>query len=104
MSKITVGDKTYRCLDGWYQECGDQLVKVTSVGPEVLDEIERLRAMFPKTADGVPVVPGQLVWHRDWRGNVSKAYGEWQSPFPNLLRCCYSTREAAEAARTEVVE
>ena len=44
MSKITFGDKTYRCLDGWYQECGNQLVKVNHVGPEVLDEIERLQA------------------------------------------------------------
>ena len=79
-------------------------------------EIERLRAIvdrLPKCwrlnesgelVQDVPVVPEQQVWHRDWRGTVSETCGEWESPFPNLLRCCYDTPAAAEAARTEVKE
>jgi hypothetical protein len=79
-------------------------------------EIERLLAIvakLPKTADGVPVVPGMRVWwvcnRAIWAGTVDgvtcdqvwlipdegEHWGTW-SPSD-----CYSTREAAEKAAGE---
>ena len=69
---------------------------------ELSDCIRRLRSivdMLPKTADRVPVAPGVDVFHRDFLGGVTEQRAEWAVPFPGLLVCCYSTREAAEAAR-----
>lgn len=66
------------------------------------DEIERLQAIvdrLPKTADGSPILPGQVVYHRDRRGKIRPETMVLASPFPHLLKCCYSTREAAEAAK-----
>lgn len=90
-------------------------------------EIERLHAIvdrLPKTADGVPIAPGDELWCIDsedgWEGAITVRdvecvgkYGEETSCW--LIRStgrnelwaedCYSTREAAaEAARTEVGE
>lgn len=62
-------------------------------------EIERLRAVvnkLPMTADGVPVVPGMTVYHRDWRGEVTEERTSWAPPYPKVFSCCYSTREAVE--------
>ena len=74
----------------------------------------RLRAIvdkLPKTADGVPVVPGMEVWAKK---NPSDSTVQsfivcqdsvWASRFGGMSRAgawliskCYSTREAAEAA------
>ncbi len=62
------------------------------------DRLQTIVDKLPKTADGVPVVPGIKVWHRDYLGVVTEEAGVWKPPFPGLLVCCYSTREAAEAA------
>lgn len=74
--------------------------------------VERL----PKTADGVPVTPGQLIWPRsdimqpeDEEGTAVKCRwyicdplgGELIEDDELDLSKCYSTRAAAEAARTE---
>ena len=66
-------------------------------------EIERLRAIvdrLPKTADGVPMVPGLRVWI--WFGGkiteaVHSGTDPKQSYWGNAL-WCYSTKEAAEEA------
>ena len=78
---------------------------------EAADELERLSAIvekLPKTADGVPVVPGVdnvWQWHSDWGWtecavelggcvdeHLADAYG-------GSIKYCYSTREAALAAK-----
>lgn len=70
-------------------------------------EIERLRAIverLPKTADGVPVTPGMAYWfeYMDTPGEFGQLHAS------EIYNCngdvvfntyCYSTREAAEAAR-----
>ena len=89
------------------------------------EEVERLRAKLPKTADGVPVVPGMTLWHPpsddlDIDGTIfhSPACRCWAGPVhPWLIHCgtgahshagpvdvreYYSTREAAEAAKREL--
>lgn len=65
--------------------------------------VERL----PKTADGVPVVPGDVVFHptghyshvTDRRGVRLYGNGEWVD-----IESCYSTIEAAEAAAEAAVK
>ena len=89
------------------------------------DEIERLRAIedqMPTTADEVPVVPGSVVWfpYNDFTFGegphkcIVKPFQDWEDDDGDLLVWCemesedwvskslddcYSTREAAEAAR-----
>lgn len=65
-------------------------------------ELEAVVAKLPKTKDRVPVVPGDVVYHpngqhshvTDARGVRLYMTGEWVG-----VDTCYSTREAAEAAR-----
>jgi len=74
-------------------------------------EIERLRAVvakLPHTADGVPVVPGMVVWTAYWSGPRKEVVAEfvvqvdkptiWASGLADVGQL-YSTKEAAEAAR-----
>lgn len=78
-------------------------------------EIARLRSIvdkLPKTADGVPVVPGMELFFSDHSGNGSVAECRtcfaWEKrkhtnsagPYPEYVqeRTCFTTREAAEAA------
>lgn len=82
--------------------------KATAMVREVMDErdsaraeLAALKSKLPKTKDGVSVVPGMTVYHLDWQGVITKEFGHWESPFPNLLRSCYSTRAAAEHAAKE---
>ncbi len=76
-------------------------------------ENERLRGVvekLPKTEDGVPVLVGDYVWFLDYYADeITKCIVAETSPFPaedwawwNDLSGCYSTREAAEAARKAV--
>ncbi len=64
-------------------------------------EVERLQAeiaKLPKTADGVPVIPGEpLFWLDPTTKTIHKAdiMGSPMGLFPE----CYSTQAAAEAAR-----
>lgn len=91
--------------------------------PARVRELEAIVAKLPKTADGVPIVPGMKLWvpafdeveddggiyHHavTYEGPVSDrhiVYGgaDWmQGPIPLKGRTFYSTREAAEAAKQE---
>lgn len=86
-------------------------------------ELERLQAIvdqLPKTIDGVPVLPGMVLWYvsfslasrvevvslddlgSDWPATVRKAISASDSSgstFRWHVQGCYSSREAAEAAR-----
>ncbi len=91
--------------------------EVVEKGGGVAGEIERLRAIvdkLPKTADGVPIIPGQtIVWVRlNGTGEWVKAKchwsilanntGSWVMDFtPRGPEHSYSTREAAEAAAND---
>jgi hypothetical protein len=64
-------------------------------------ERDRLQAIvdrLPKTADGVPVVPGQFIYASDGKAVMMLRYAEndGRMAYPEV---CYSTREAAVAAR-----
>jgi hypothetical protein len=85
-----------------------------------LEELERVVGKLPKTADGVPVVPGDLVWHPLHIGKrpctvfggendpreyeVTIILGMGKDNFVNKSDTvsateCYSTREAAITAQ-----
>ncbi len=64
-------------------------------------DLQAIVDKLPKTADGVPIVPGMRVYHRDWKGNVTDERTSWAPPYPKVFCCCYSSREAAEAARVK---
>lgn len=81
---------------------------------EQQSEIERLRAIvgrLPKTADGVPITPGAVLYDRccghafpvtgfnTRDGVLSCLYGD--SGFDAICSGYYSTREAAEKARSQ---
>jgi hypothetical protein len=79
--------------------------------PSTRAEVERLQAIvdkLPKTADGVRVVPHvDIVWaiyngrigNRHWyRGDQNWVYGEFSHHTVRVDKC-YSSREAAEAAK-----
>lgn len=79
-------------------------------------EVERLQAIvdrLPKTADGVVVLPGMKLYAHDGNYIESMDVGyKWEkrddsshpSPVYHLERYCYSTHEAAEAARDDANE
>ena len=88
----------------WAEKC------YQCVGEDAAVEIGRLRAIvdkLPKTANGVPVVPGMKLWD----ANVSLAPygpidvvmagndGDYYQPHEWDWDNCYSTKEAAEAAK-----
>jgi len=63
----------------------------------VANEVHRLQAIvdkLPKTADGVPVVPGDIAYTTDGRSMRINT-----SASGHVISDCYSTREAAEAAK-----
>jgi hypothetical protein len=84
-----------------------------------LYQVQRKRAAaeaivdrLPKTADGVPVVPGMELWHAgtSWSGKGDYAWCFYRRPSSGelevvftlcsvLVSQCYSTRAAAEAAK-----
>ena len=104
------------------EQIGKTIVKLTQENADLSREVERLEAIvrrIPLTADGVPVVPGDVVW-----GKIGLSAREgvvvWHSgKSADGLSCfscgtgpqatehtgyrsidkCYSTREAAEKAR-----
>ena len=74
---------------------------------EIYDRIAELEAIvekLPKTADGVAVVPEETVWFRGmgltvrWHHSLQRWAGVQGSWCPDISSC-YSTREAAEAAK-----
>ena len=69
-----------------------------------LDETEQLQAIvdrLPKTADGVPVGPGDVIYSLDGRDLRMVRYAEslGHMAYPDV---CYSTREAAESAQKQL--
>jgi len=74
--------------------------KIAELEAEIA-ELEDIVDKLPTTADGVPVVPGMEIWHPDGRtGTASIAYyGRGCFPSYVVAEYCYSTREAAEAAK-----
>ena len=67
-------------------------------------EIEGLRAIvgkLPRTADGVPVVPGMDCWYRSCGGRVTnfpvEDWSDIATDWDDYGRRFYSTREAAKA-------
>ncbi|HYF35133.1 MAG TPA: hypothetical protein VD994_07600 [Prosthecobacter sp.] len=64
------------------------------------EENAAIVARLPKTADGVPIVPGMKVW--DQRGAeylASMEGGRWMDqPQPQVWDLVYSSRDAAESA------
>jgi DNA repair exonuclease SbcCD ATPase subunit len=73
-------------------------------------ELEAVVNQLPKTADGVPCIPGETpLWHRshidrqghvDDKGNAAFYYGCGEYRY-EAVGDCYSTREAAQAAKAK---
>ena len=73
----------------------------------IQEELDELKAKLPTTADGVPVVPGMMTYcgepghfahHWDLRLKTGEAFAQHCKRQDERH---YSTREAAEAARSE---
>jgi hypothetical protein len=123
MSKQDISD-AISVIDSVAGFC-DESTPVGEAWQTVQDELERLQAIMerlPMTADGVRVVPGDRVWNREtlqasfvWAGEDGiagpdgwysthfmrwKHRGRKRSGYCDVpISGCYSTREAAEAAR-----
>jgi hypothetical protein len=84
---------------------------------QAADELERLQAIvdrLPKTADGVPITPGMVLYDSldvrfnnpwtvtgfkvDRNGNLACVFGQ-NGSFDAICSGYYSTRESAEKAR-----
>jgi hypothetical protein len=64
-----------------------------------MDRLQAIVDRLPKTADGVPIAPGASVWA--WMGDAGIVETEIQRVGKGgWFDACYSTREAAEKART----
>lgn len=79
-------------------------------------ERERLESKLPKTADGVPVFAGDHVWDDNGDEFIIGGWAEWDPgnqcysvgltalhvtdrSYSSYIDCCYSTPEAARAAK-----
>ena len=97
---------------------GDKLAM--DICRDAITEIEGLQAIvdkLPKTADGVPVVPGMELWHhcqykKEVRSvTISTDYSYMPSDGRSQLNiqhvgpsACHSTREAAEGESQKAIE
>jgi len=67
--------------------------------------LQAIVAKLPKTADGVPIVPGMKVWHMNQFGEIAEAEVEirfYGDPLDIVTeQRCYSTRQKAEQAGEE---
>lgn len=70
---------------------------------EKVAELQAIVDKLPRTADGVPVVPGMVLhYRRGWQvlgamvGEYADREGDWHCV---AIDDCYSTRQAAEAAK-----
>lgn len=84
----------------------ERTAEVISRNIDLEIENKRLQSIvdrLPKTADGVLVVPGiDRVWHPDFQGTGTprdNRFAYW-SCYNRDIGTCYSTREAAEKARS----
>jgi hypothetical protein len=112
LSKMSVEDLRAEITDdAEWGDCG-HLAKVAYELARRLAEAEAIVAKLPKTADGVPITPGMELWGSlGWnnepakatlRGTYAEGYSvgtpEWGMNVRPEVEC-YSTREAAEAAK-----
>lgn len=87
-----------------YDDCRCSLDDVADELVLVAAERDRLRVIanrLPKTADGVPVVPGMTLWRYDDHNGYCAILDINESLLLESVSECYSTREAAEAALKE---
>jgi len=95
-------------------QCVNLLFRLSKCLQDRIVELEAIKERLPKTADGVSVVPGEdTVW--DWRMRngpgtetwvecaveIPQPYAEINYDYvaPNDVGGCYSTLEAAKAAK-----
>ncbi len=78
------------------EHAAKRVAELEAFNSELATRAAELEVRLPRTADGVPVVPGQRVY-----GRIGDAIEEVeiQYPRPGVYVGMYSTREAAEAAR-----
>lgn len=103
------------------QSRDEEVAALTAERDALAAELARLRtleAALPKTADGVPVVPGSgsrlwyihpdshTIYERSYTADMRDARSHWIGDHQERhdvvwigVEQCYSTREAAEAAR-----
>lgn len=89
----------------WHEELLELRAERDALAAEIA-RLRRLEAALPKTADGVYVIPGSFVYHPSGtRGVVPGIRGNGPITLSGLgttwacIGDCYSTSEAAEAAR-----
>ena len=90
--RAAAAEADYKTMEGWRDKAAAVVKKL------------------PKTADGVPYVPGDPLWAPlvPWE-NTPTSYmfcigqdpGNWPVRSGKAIKDCYSTREAAEAARDD---
>ena len=91
---------------------GSDLEQLRAAWDAKCQDIKRLQAIvdkLPKTADGVPVVPDDLVYYLNANNTITECNVQWRSEDGRYWACrgiqgppfrvekCYSTRKAAEA-------
>ena len=80
-------------IEGWRKTVADRDTRIA--------ELEGIVAKLPKTKDGVVVTPGMELWWLS-RGRIGECrdnVGYMNPDFSMFFRDCYSTPEAAEAAK-----
>jgi hypothetical protein len=85
-------------LSTCYNELARRLASVTAER----DRLAEIVAKLPKTANGVPVVPGMDLWGwiERYDGTPGAVHQQnWMTAKAEEIAKCYSTREAAEAAQ-----
>lgn len=101
----------------WHEELLELRAERDALAAE-LARLRTLEAALPKTADGVPVVPGSgsrlwyihpdshTIYERSYTADMRDARSHWIGDHQERhdvvwigVEQCYSTREAAEAAR-----
>jgi len=117
-----------RSIQSVHKDCSPVLSKACRSAADEIDRLQAIVDRLPKTADGIPVTPGMKVWHcanRHYGPHAGKLFEsegiDARMPSPYCLgeHCysdgcqgddgggrtwrfedCYSTRQAAEKART----
>jgi hypothetical protein len=101
-------DRLYDCDETAFRAAAREIKLLQFENKLLRFENERLRDELPKTADGVVVVPGMSVWRISQSGctnhhEVLEITGRRSARISHHntwpIDCCYSTREAAEAAK-----
>lgn len=97
MNRFNIIEPDMICLDPDGEYC--LAIDVAELEKQLAD----LHAILPKTADGVPVVPGMTLYQEDRSVELSAQWLAWEHAagkrFPLVADCWFSTRQAAEKAR-----